>query len=95
MSLTRDQVLHIAHLARVGLTDEDVARFQSQLSQILEHFDVLRRVDTEDVPPTAHTLPLQNVQSEDVARPSLPLDAVLANAPEAENGMFRVRAVLE
>jgi len=95
VSLTRDQVLHIAHLARVGLTDEDVARFQSQLSQILEHFDVLRRVDTEDVPPTAHTLALQNVQSEDIARPSLPLEAVLANAPEAENGMFRVRAVLE
>lgn len=95
MPLSRDQVLHIAHLARVGLTEEDVARFQSQLSQILEHFDVLRRIDTDGVPPTAHTLPLQNVQAPDVARPSLPRDVVLANAPEAENGMFRVRAVLE
>ena len=95
MALTRAEVLHVAKLARVGLTEADVAKFQDQLSQILDHFDVLSRLDTEGVPPTTHTLPLENVMAADEPRPSLPQDAVLANAPLAQEGHLRVRAVLE
>jgi len=95
VALTRAEVLHVAKLARVGLTEADVAKFQDQLSQILDHFDVLSRLDTEGVPPTTHTLPLENVMAADEPRPSLPQDAVLANAPLAQEGHLRVRAVLE
>ena len=95
MSLSREEVLHIALLARVGLSDEDVARFQEQLSEILGHFEALRELDTEGVEPTFHPLPLESVMRADEAAPSLPRDEVLANAPLAEDDAFRVRAVLE
>jgi len=95
LGLTREQVLHIARLARLGLSEEDVVKFQEQLSEILDHFDVLRQVDTESVPPTSHTLNLENVTSSDSPRDSFPQDEVLANAPLLEEGFFRVRAVLE
>ena len=95
MALSREEVLHVAKLARVGLTEADVAKLQVQLSQILEHFDVLRRIDTEDVPPTTHTLDLEGVTAADEPRPSLPQDAALANAPLEQEGHLRVRAVLE
>ena len=88
-------VLHIARLARVGLTEEEIATFTEQLGEIIGHFDVLDRVDTEGVEPTAHTLPLRNVMADDAARPSLPQDEVLAMAPATEDGYLRVRAVLE
>jgi len=95
MALTREEVLHIAHLARVALSDEDVAKFQEQLSEILEHFETLKALDTEGVEPTSHPLPLESVMRSDEVRPSLPREDVLANAPLAEDGLFRVRAVLE
>jgi aspartyl-tRNA(Asn)/glutamyl-tRNA(Gln) amidotransferase subunit C len=95
MSLSQDEVRHIALLARVGLTDEDVAKFQVQLSSILDHFEALRALDTEGVPPTSHPLPLENVMRDDEARPSLTQEEALANAPAAEDGSLRVRAVLE
>ncbi len=95
MSLSPEQVLHIARLARVGLTPEEVDRFATQLSGILDHFEALSAVDTEGVEPTAHPLPLANVMRSDEVTPSLPRDAVLANAPETEDGLLRVRAVLE
>jgi len=95
MALTREEVLHIAHLARVALSDEDVAKFQEQLSDILAHFEMLQAVDTEGVEPTSHPLPLESVMRDDEVRPSLPREDVLANAPLAEDGLFRVRAVLE
>jgi aspartyl-tRNA(Asn)/glutamyl-tRNA(Gln) amidotransferase subunit C len=95
MPLTREEVLHVARLARVGLTDEDVTKFQQQLSQILDHFDVLRRIDTEGVPPTTHTLPLQSVMSGDEPRDSLSQEELLTNAPLDQDGYLRVRAVLE
>ena len=72
MSLTRDEVLHIARLARIGLSESDVAKFQEQLSEILDHFDALQRLDTEGVPPTSHPLPLQSIMRSDQAAPSLP-----------------------
>jgi aspartyl-tRNA(Asn)/glutamyl-tRNA(Gln) amidotransferase subunit C len=95
MKLERDAVLHIARLARVHLTDEEVETYAAQLGDIIGHFDVLNGVDTEGVDPTAHTLPLRNVMADDVARPSLPRDEVLAMAPNTEDGYLRVRAVLE
>jgi len=95
VSLTPEQVRHIARLARVGLTDDEVARFQSQLSEILDYFERLNEVDSENVPPTAHTLDMRNVMREDEPRESLDKEEVLANAPQREDDFFRVRVVLE
>lgn len=95
MALTTDDVRHIARLARVGLDDADVERYAAQLTVILDHFDALSRVLTEGVEPTAHPLPLYNVMRADEVSPSLPQATALQNAPEKEDGYFRVRAVLE
>lgn len=95
MKLERDAVLHIARLARIALSEEEIETFGAQLSDIIGHFDALNAVDTEGVEPTAQTLPLRNVMVDDVSRPSMPQDEVLAMAPLAEDGYLRVRAVLE
>ncbi len=95
MKLSREDVLHIALLARLGLTEAEVDRALEQLSNILENFEVLQQVDTTDVPPTAQSIPLQNVVKADEVAPSLPQSQVLANAPRKEGEFFRVRAVLE
>ncbi len=95
MSLTPDDVLHIARLARIAMSGDDVQRFATQLSTILDHFDALAAVPTDDVEPTAYPLPLSNVMRDDEVAPSLPPDEVLANAPDREDDYFRVRAVLE
>ena len=96
MKLNREEVLHIARLARLGLTEAELDRFSEQLSNILENFEVLQRVDTTDVPPTAQAIPLQNVtRQDDEVIPSLPPSQILANAPRREEDFFRVRAVLE
>jgi aspartyl-tRNA(Asn)/glutamyl-tRNA(Gln) amidotransferase subunit C len=95
MPIDRDEVLHIARLARVGLSEEDVHRFQEQLSQILDYFQVLQELDTSEVPPTSHVLPLQNVMRDDEPGTSLPSQEVLANAPQREGDFFKVRAVFE
>jgi aspartyl-tRNA(Asn)/glutamyl-tRNA(Gln) amidotransferase subunit C len=95
MSLTPEEVRHIARLARIAVTDEDVSRLAGQLSGILEHFAALARIPTDGVEPTAYPFPLANVMREDAERASLPPGEVLANAPRAEDGYLRVRAVLE
>ena len=95
MALSREQVAHIASLVRIGMTDEDLERFQSQLSHILEQFEVLEQIDTTDVSPTAHPVELTNVFKTDAAAPSLSRDKVLANAPLREDDYLRVKAVLE
>lgn len=95
MALTSEEVLHIARLARMSLTNDEVSRFAAQLSGILDHFAALAAVDTEGVEPTAHPLPLSNVMRADEARPSLSQADALANAPAQEDGYVRVRAVLE
>ncbi len=95
MSLTPDEVRHIARLARLGLTDEDVERFSGQLSSILDYFEELQQLDTDDVPPTAYTLDLHNVLRSDETAPCTDSEEVLDNAPAREDGYFRVRAVLE
>ena len=95
MKLSREEVLHIALLARLGLTDAEADRFREQLSVILDNFEILQQVDTTNVPPTAQPNPLQNVVKDDEVNPSLSQDQVLANAPRKEGEFFRVRAVLE
>lgn len=95
MKISREEVLHIARLARLGLTEEEVDRLSEQLSNILENFEILQQVDTNDVPPTTQSITLQNVVSDDSTAPSLPSSEVLANAPQKEGDLFRVRAVLE
>jgi aspartyl-tRNA(Asn)/glutamyl-tRNA(Gln) amidotransferase subunit C len=95
MKLSREEVLHIARLARVSLTEEEITRLSEQLSNLLENFVVLQQVDTEGVPPTAQSVTLQSVMREDIVAPSLPAEDILANAPRREGDCFRVRAVLE
>jgi aspartyl-tRNA(Asn)/glutamyl-tRNA(Gln) amidotransferase subunit C len=95
MSVTREEVEHIARLARVRLSPDEIERLSRQLSGILDHFAALSAVDTDGVEPTAHPLPLANVMRADSVAPSLPRDDVLANAVATEDGYIRVRAVLE
>ncbi len=95
MKLSREEVLHIALLARLGLTEAEVDRLSEQLSNILENFEELQQVDTSDILPTAQSIALQNVVSDDEVTPSLPQSEVLANAPQKEGNFFKVRAVLE
>ena len=95
MKLSWEEVLHITRLARVALTEAEITRLSEQLSNLLEHFEVLQKVDTEGVPPTAQSVELRSVMREDVVEPSLPAEDVLANAPRREGDSFRVRAVLE
>ncbi|MYD65532.1 MAG: Asp-tRNA(Asn)/Glu-tRNA(Gln) amidotransferase subunit GatC [Chloroflexi bacterium] len=95
MELTTDDVRHIAQLARVALSDEDVERFRAELWSILDHCQALNEVDTTDVPPTAQSFNLVNVERDDEPASSEPTDDVLANAPRREADYFRVRAVLD
>ena len=90
MAITKDEVLHVAKLARLELTDEDVERFTDQLSAILEAVAKVSELDLADVEATAHPLDLVNVWADDEPRPSLPVDEALANAPEREAGFFKV-----
>lgn len=95
MPLSRDEVLHVARLARLGLTDGDVERFRLQLSTILDNFATLQDMDTDNVEPTTYTLPLESVMAPDEPSDSLDQAEVLANAPLQQDGYLRVRAVLE
>src|ERR1700674_347451 len=92
--ITRSDVEHVARLARLALSDEEIERFTGQLEVILEHAADVAALDTEGVPPTAHPLPLQNVLRGDEPGPSLDRDEVLAMAREAEDGRFRVPRIL-
>ncbi|MFN2131867.1 MAG: Asp-tRNA(Asn)/Glu-tRNA(Gln) amidotransferase subunit GatC [Anaerolineae bacterium] len=95
MRLTRDQVLHVAELAKLKLTDVEVDLFQEQLSAILAYADHLDELDTESISPTAGVLALRNVMRPDQVRPSFPRTAMLENAPDTEEGLVRVQAVLD
>lgn len=95
MKLSREEVLHIARLARVALTEEEITRFSEQLSALLEHFEMLQQVDTEGVTPTSQAAELQDVMRDDEVMPSFSQEEILANAPRREADCFRVRAVLE
>jgi aspartyl-tRNA(Asn)/glutamyl-tRNA(Gln) amidotransferase subunit C len=93
--LTRADVEHVAQLARLALTDDEIEDFTEQLGVILDHAARVAALDTRDVPPTAHPLPMVNVLRADVVRPSLPRDEVLAMAPAAQDGRFRVPRILD
>ena len=93
-SLTRADVEHVAYLARLGLTAEELARLEGQLNHILDQYAKLAELDTDAIPPTAQTIELENILREDVAVPSLGVEAVLRNAPERDGDFFIVPAIL-
>jgi aspartyl-tRNA(Asn)/glutamyl-tRNA(Gln) amidotransferase subunit C len=95
MSLTRTEVQHIAELAKLQLTTAEEALYQEQLSDILDYIQRLNTLDTAAIPPTASVLPLRSVMRDDVARPSLPVDDILSNAPARAGDAFEVRVILE
>ncbi|MDX6426625.1 MAG: aspartyl-tRNA(Asn)/glutamyl-tRNA(Gln) amidotransferase subunit [Gaiellaceae bacterium] len=88
--ISRDEVLNVARLARLELTDEEVVRFQEQLSDIIEAISKVSELDLSDVEPTAHPLEIANTWAEDEPGPSLPLEDVFANAPDREDDYFKV-----
>jgi aspartyl-tRNA(Asn)/glutamyl-tRNA(Gln) amidotransferase subunit C len=90
MAIDREQVLHVARLAHLELTEEEVERFGEQLSAIIEAVSKVSELDLSDVPPTSHPLDLVNVGRADVPRPSLTHDEAFANAPAREDDLFRV-----
>jgi aspartyl-tRNA(Asn)/glutamyl-tRNA(Gln) amidotransferase subunit C len=90
VAISRDEVLHVARLARLALTDEEVERLGAQLNAILEAVGKVSELDLEGVEPTAHPLEVVNVWAEDDPRPCLPVEEALANAPEREGGFFKV-----
>ena len=93
--LERSEVDHVANLARLALTDEELERMRLELASVLGHIQTLGELDTERIPPSASVLPLSNVMAEDEPRPSLDTRAVLANAPAHEDGQFRVPPIFE
>ncbi len=90
MAISREDVLHVAGLAWLALTDDEIERLTSELDKILDAVGIVSELDLADVPPTSHPLELVNVWDEDVPRSSLPLDDVLANAPDAEGALLKV-----
>jgi len=95
MKLSREEVQHIALLARLGLSEAEVEKFKLQLSDILENFEILKQADTGNLPPTAQSIALQNVLRQDEAKASYPVKDILANAPQQDSNCFKIRAVLE
>ncbi|NLG50339.1 MAG: Asp-tRNA(Asn)/Glu-tRNA(Gln) amidotransferase subunit GatC [Chloroflexi bacterium] len=95
VKLSREQVLHIAELAKLELTEAEVELFAGQLSDILEYAEKLNRLDTEAIPPTAQVIDQRNVTRPDTVRPSLPPDQVLANAPQRQDDYFEVKQILD
>ncbi len=93
--IDRETVKHVAKLARLGMTEEEVDVFASQLSVILENIAKLQEVDVSGVSPTAHASRLSNIMRPDISQPSYPPEVLLANAPEQEDNCLKVRAVLE
>ena len=89
MAITREEVLHVARLARLELSEDEVTRFQSQLSAILEAVSKVSELDLSDVRPTSHPLAVVNVWAEDEPRPPLTVDEALANAPDRDDDYFR------
>lgn len=95
MKLDREQVLHIAELAKLALTDDETELFAGQLSQILEHFEILNRLDTDALPPTAQAIYMRNVMRPDAVSPSISPDEALANAPQRRDDLFQVNQILD
>ena len=94
-TLSRTDVEHVAHLARLGLTEAELTRLEVQLNDILDQYAILAELPTDDIPPTAQTIELENILREDVVRPSLPVEAVLSNAPARQGDFIVVPAILD
>ena len=94
MAISREEVEHIAKLARLQLTDEEIQRFQVELGKIIEYFDQLKKLDTENVPPMTHAVPIENVLREGKVESSLSVEEALQNAPEKKNSYFQVPKVV-
>jgi aspartyl-tRNA(Asn)/glutamyl-tRNA(Gln) amidotransferase subunit C len=95
MKLSREEVVHIATIYRLGLSEEEIEKAREQIANILENFEILKEVDTTNIPPTAQSVNLQNIMRDDVPHPSLPMEEVMANAPAREEDFFKLRPVLE
>jgi len=95
MPITRAEVAHVARLARLGLTEDEMSQLTRELDHILDAMQELRQLDTSAIPPTAQVIPLQNVMREDISRPPWPVEDILRNAPVAHDGQFLVPPVLE
>ena len=95
MSISRQDVEHVARLARLGLDDAEIQQLTSELDHILGAMQALRELDTSAIPPTAQVIPLRNVMRDDVSRPSWPVSEILRNAPDARDQQFVVPPVLE
>ena len=95
MSISREEVMTIAELAKLTLTEDEINMFQEQLSDILDYAQMLQNIDTTDIPPTTSAIPLSNIMREDIVALSLDNDDALANAPDADTRSFRVKAVLD
>ncbi len=95
MPLSVEQVRHIARLARLALTDEEIALYTAPLSEILDYAEMVQSLDTDAIPPTAQVIPQKGVMRPDAVEPSLPRDAALANAHATDDGYFAVGAILE
>ncbi|KIL36818.1 glutamyl-tRNA amidotransferase [Cohnella kolymensis] len=95
MTINLKDVEHVANLARLELTETEKEQFAGQLNAILKYAEKLNELDTDGIEPTSHVMPMANVMREDQVRPSWPIEKVLRNAPDEENGQFKVPAVLE
>jgi len=95
MALSKKDVEHVAALARLGLSDEEKDLFTHQLSRILDFADIIKKLPTEGVPPTSHSIPMKNVFREDKVIPCDDIGSILANAPDVEAHMFKVPRILE
>ena len=94
-TLSRADVEHVAHLARLGLTDDELGRLEGELNHILDQYAVLAELPTDDIPPTAQTIELENILREDVVQPSLPLGDVLRNAADQDGRFIVVPAIID
>ena len=95
MALTTEEMRYVALLARIGMTDDETDKMRNEMSEILEYFGILKQIDTQNVPPTSHSVSLKTVMRDDKVNESLPKEDLLAGAPNREEDFIRVRSVLE
>lgn len=93
--ISMEQVKHVAHLARLAITEEEAVKFQHQLDQMISFAEQLNELDTDQVNPTSHVLDMKNVMREDVSKPGLPVEEVVKNAPDSKEGYIRVPSIME
>ena len=95
MKITRDQVEHVSHLARLALSDQELDALTGEMDAILDYVEQLNTLDTQDIVPTAHAVPLENAFRKDEVRPGFTTEQALSNAPDATDNAFRVRRIIE